>query len=271
MSSEGLKAAGYGGCAYPYYDNNKLPLHNKGNNSKNVSAAVVLEPPAQRDWRVKGAVTEVKNQNPCGGCWAFAAAAAVESLVFLKTGSLIPLSEQQLIDCDTSSPNKGCNGGSVAKAFIYISSTGLTSQEHYPYERSQGPCEAEMDTPVFARISGFASVPPFDGDAMLRRVAVQPVAAVIAVNENVLTGYTGGVFTGLCGSPTVWHAVTVVGYGTHDDDGDGTSLNYWVVKNSWGPSWGEGGYIRISRDEGGNDGLCRILFNPLYLSLGESL
>ncbi|KQK12093.1 ervatamin-B [Brachypodium distachyon] len=265
MSSEELNAAGYGGCVYP--ENNATPPHDDNNNiNGGVQEDAWLEPPAQKDWRVEGAVAAVKNQNPCSSCWAFAATAAVESLVAIKTGSLVALSEQQLVDCDTAKPNIGCGGGLRSNAFKYIAAQGLTSQEHYPYEGSQGTCEVDFETPVFARINGYAFVPPNDGDAMLRRVALQPVATIIHISKTVMMRYHGGVFKGPCGSNRMWHAMTVVGYGSHQGDGD-----YWVVRNSWGTRWGEGGYMHISRDGGGKSGVCGILYNAMYPLWGKSL
>ncbi|KAI4296899.1 hypothetical protein L6164_036819 [Bauhinia variegata] len=207
--------------------------------------------PASMDWRKKGAVTPIKNQGQCGSCWAFSAAAAVEGITRIKTGKLIPLSEQQLLDCSTNWGNHGCQGGWPDNAFEYIiDNHGLASETSYPYQGTVGTCRGSVVSAA-ARISGYQRVPANNEGQLLQAVAMQPVSVVIAIN-NDFQNYARGIFTGQCGTQ-LNHAVTLVGYGTGDD-----GTKYWLIKNSWGQSWGEGGYMRMLRDSGSPGGLCGI-------------
>ncbi|KAE8663738.1 Vignain [Hibiscus syriacus] len=173
--------------------------------------------PKSIDWRKKGAVTGVKDQGSCGSCWAFSAVAAVEGINQIKTGKLISLSEQELVDCDTNSFNEGCNGGDMTKAFEFIiKKGGIAADKDYPY--------------------------------LLFGVAKQPVSVAIDAGGYEFQFYSSGIFTGDCGYQ-LNHGVTVVGYG--EDNGN----KYWMVKNSWGTSWGESGYIRMLREVSDERGL----------------
>uniref|UniRef100_A0A5B7BTU5 Putative cysteine protease n=1 Tax=Davidia involucrata TaxID=16924 RepID=A0A5B7BTU5_DAVIN len=219
--------------------------------------ANVTEVPTTMDWREKGAVNPVKNQIPCGCCWAFSAVAAVEGINQIKTGKLISLSEQQLVDCD--SENHGCDGGLVDVAFQYMEqNNGLTTEDNYTYMEEASVCNTDMAANPAVKITGHEDVPSNSEEALLQAVANQPVSVAIEGTGYDFTYYSSGVFTGTCGT-NLDHAVTVVGYGTDDTDG----TKYWLVKNSWGTGWGENGYMRIQRDatEGG---LCGIAMQASY-------
>jgi len=171
--------------------------------------------------------------------------ASIESLYKLRTGRLVSLSEQEL----ASPPNYGCNGGDPATTMWWVARNGgLATTWEYPYESKQGQCRR-------GRIRGGAAVPPNSEAALERSVAQQPV--VVSINAVTFQHYKGGVLSGPCDA-RINHAVTVVGYGA--DAGD---HKYWIVKNSWGPSWGEGGYIRMQRGAG-NGGLCGIAMEASF-------
>ncbi|KAK7302926.1 hypothetical protein RJT34_13823 [Clitoria ternatea] len=223
-------------------------------NSSSVTTLNLGYIPPSLDWRARGAVTPVKDQNPCSSCWAFAAVAAVEGIVQIKTKRLISLSEQQLMDCAGNSHS--CFGGYINAAFDYILlNNGITAEAYYPYKRVQGMC---MRAPSVARITGFQNVPPNNEQQLLQAVAIQPVTVAIAI-DSIFRAYRSGIFNGPC-QPILNHGVTVVGYGTTQD-----GTQYWLIKNSWGQGWGEGGYMRLRRgDPYQPQGVCGVNIQPSY-------
>ncbi|GAB2231601.1 hypothetical protein Droror1_Dr00010619 [Drosera rotundifolia] len=214
--------------------------------------------PASIDWRSLGAVTPIKNQGQCGCCWAFSAVASTEGINEIKSGTLTSLSEQEIVDCDTNGNDQGCNGGTPDGAFTYIiNSGGLTTESNYPFQGTQGTCNSNS-FPAAATLSSYQDVPTNSESSLQQAVANQPVSVAIDASGSDFQNYAGGVFTGSCGT-NLDHAVTVVGYGTADDGTD-----YWIVKNSWGTSWGEQGYIRMQRGISDPQGLCGIAMDPSY-------
>lgn len=219
----------------------------------------VSEVPTSMDWRKKGAVTPVKDQGQCGCCWAFSAVAATEGINKLTTGKLISLSEQELVDCDVQGEDQGCNGGLMDDAFEYIiQNKGLTTESNYPYQGTDGTCNAKKATSPAVKISSYEDVPANSEEALLKAVANQPTSVAIDAGGFGFQMYESGVFTGECGTD-LDHGVTAVGYG---EASDGTK--YWLVKNSWGSSWGENGYIRMERDVKATEGLCGIAMEASY-------
>jgi len=214
--------------------------------------------PASVDWRTNNAVSEVKNQGTCGSCWAFSTVGSLEGLHAIKTGSLVEFSEQQLVDCSTSFGNEGCNGGMMDFAFQYVEKNGIETESDYPYTGSDDTCAASSSKTSW-KINGFVDVPQNVSAQLKAAVALNPVAVAIEADGFWFQFYFGGIFNSSCGT-NLDHGVLAVGYGTE------SGQNFWIVKNSWGGSWGESGYIRIA-DNGDGPGLCGIQMSASYATL----
>lgn len=195
------------------------------------------------DWVAKGAVTDVKNQGQCGSCWAFSTTGAVEGITQISSGKLVSLSEQQLVDCAGAEGNQGCNGGLMDYGFEYIiKNRGLDTEDDYSYTAQDGTCNAAKAKKANSPIKGYKDVTVGSEADLMSAVQKQPVSIAIEADQSGFQFYSGGVFSGDCGTQ-LDHGVLLVGYGT--DNGQ----DYWKVKNSWGDSWGESGYIRLIRGQ----------------------
>lgn len=193
------------------------------------------------DWSSKGAVTPVKNQGQCGSCWAFSTTGGIEGAVQVATGKLTSLSEQQLVDCAGSEGNQGCNGGLMDYGFEYvIKNGGLDTEDDYSYTAKNGQCNKQKAKKTNSPIKGYKDVAKGSETDLMSALKLNPVSIAIEADQSGFQFYSGGVFSGNCGT-RLDHGVLLVGYGT--DSGK----DYWKVKNSWGASWGEEGYIRLVR------------------------
>eukprot|EP00475_Leptophrys_vorax_P035329 TRINITY_DN580_c0_g1_i4.p1 TRINITY_DN580_c0_g1~~TRINITY_DN580_c0_g1_i4.p1 ORF type:complete len:327 (-),score=77.09 TRINITY_DN580_c0_g1_i4:64-1044(-) len=225
---------------------------------KTVDLSGLVTVPNTVNWVTKGKVTAVKDQGQCGSCWAFSTTGSIEGAVAIKTGKLTSLSEQQLVDCSGAYGNEGCNGGLMDDAFQYvISDKGLCTESAYPYTAADGTCKTSCAKT--SKISSYVDVASDNEDALKAAVAQQPVSVAIEADQSGFQFYSGGVFSGTCGT-NLDHGVLVVGYGADASTGQ----NYWLVKNSWGASWGESGYIRLIRKGGQTTGQCGIAMEPSY-------
>nr|XP_043622665.1 senescence-specific cysteine protease SAG39-like [Erigeron canadensis] len=237
----------------------KFPSTPRSRQSTSFKYEDVTAVPSSMDWRKKGAVTPIKDQGQCGSCWAFSTIAATEGITQLTTGKLISLSEQELVDCDRSGEDQGCEGGYMDGGFTFIvKNKGINTEAAYPYEAADATCNTKEEDVYAAKITGHEDVPVNSESALLKAVAMQPVSVAIDAGESDFQFYSSGVFNGTCGTE-LDHGVTAVGYGTSDD-----GVKYWLVKNSWGTSWGEEGYIRMQRDVEAKEGLCGIAMMASY-------
>ncbi|XP_050300919.1 uncharacterized protein LOC126739328 [Anthonomus grandis grandis] len=216
--------------------------------------------PENVDWRVKKAVTKVKDQKNCAACYAFSSVAALESQHFLKTGHLITLSEQQIIDCTFRKRgfyNRGCNGGNINNTYKYIISNGGIDNDHYyPYIHARHNRCLYLPKAVGATMQHFEKTRQFNETDLKAAVAkIGPVSVMI--DAAGIRFYSGGLFNNpKCGKKPN-HSLLVVGYGTY------SKYDYWLLKNSWGLDWGEDGYILMSRNKGNQCGIASEAYYPL--------
>jgi len=213
-----------------------------------LSTQQYIEIAGEKDWRKEGAVTPVKNQAQCGSCWAFSTTGTIEGWDYLKTKTLRSLSEQQLVDCSGSTGNQGCNGGWPKWSLTYLEKNGGScDQASYPYTGRDGSCKKTC-TPVVK----VASHKELTNEAQLTdAIEAAPVSIAITASS-AFQSYKTGIFTGACPGQ-VNHAVLLTGYGTQTSD-------YWWIKNSWGASWGDQGYIRFPRGQN----KCQMGYASVY-------
>ncbi|KAE8573296.1 digestive cysteine proteinase 1 [Halyomorpha halys] len=215
--------------------------------------------PQSFDWRDKNAVTPIKDQKQCLSCWIFSAVGAVESQHFIKTGQLVTLSEQNVLDCVNAPVDTGhCRVGWMDTAFEYILNNGIDTEESYPYEAEIKECRFDAAN-VGATITGYADLPSGDEKVLKTAVAtVGPVSVAIDSMDGNFQHYQSGVYYSENCQNTedkLDHALLIIGYGKENGQ------PYWLVKNSWGTTWGEDGFAKIARNK---DNHCGIATKPSY-------
>ncbi|EFA85693.1 cysteine protease [Heterostelium album PN500] len=238
------------------------------------------------DWRKKGAVSPIKDQGQCGSCWSFSTTGSVEGAHQIKTGNMVELSEQNLVDCSSAEGNMGCNGGLMNNAFDYIiSNHGIDTEQSYPYTANTGSVCKFNKTNVGATISSYKSITPGSETDLANAVKTAgPVSVAIDASHRSFQLYSHGIYyEWLCSSTRLDHGVLVVGYGSGNPPNSDmdhmilkktaktdhyhgkkslkvekvdttSSKNYWIVKNSWSDTWGDKGYIYMSKDRKNNCG-----------------
>ena len=256
-SSDFSKYLGISGILYKDTEN----IRNTNSDWVNITV------PLSVNWISKGAVTNVKDQGQCGSCWSFSTTGALEGAYFVKYGVLETFSEQQLVDCDNyrnGGKDLGCKGGLMDNAFTWIGDNGgLCSEADYPYfsgeTKTNGPCKTSCKNIQNSKITEFVDIIKSSDDEMMKAVSQQPVSIAIEADQREFQLYKSGVFSTACGV-NLDHGVLVVGYGTENN------LDYYLVKNSWGTSWGDDGYIKLGRGKQYNngDGQCGLLLQGSF-------
>lgn len=233
----------------------------KPEEERNVELLELVAAAATVDWREKGAVTPVKNQQTCGSCWAFSTTGSTEGAYFLATGALRSLSEEQLVDCAGGKfGNNGCKGGIMEKGFQYIiANKGIDSEADYAYTAKDGECWTKAEARHVATVDSFKDVKSKDEAQLSAAVMMGPVSVAVEADHPYFQHYKSGVLTNAssCGDK-LDHGVLVVGM---------TETSY-IVKNSWGPTWGDKGYLQLARGQSmtgkEGEGMCGVAVQPSY-------
>lgn len=218
--------------------------------------------PEKIDWRTS-VVNPIQDQRSCGSCYSFATTANAESVWAIHSGKLLKLSEEFIVDCATGAGyyNMGCNGGNMDSAFKYMINNGQCTEESYPYTAGSGQSgTCKKCSSAGVSFSACKDVTPKDQVSLKGAVAKNPVVVAIEADTRYFQSYTSGILDSVSCGTNLDHAVEIVGYGAEN------GMKYWIVRNSWGTSWGENGYFRVLRSESKNDiGICGIAAEPSFL------
>lgn len=202
------------------------------------------EAPEAFNWVDQKALGAVKNQGSCGSCWAFSTVGNLEGLYYIKYGENKRFSEQQLVDCDDK--DEGCNGGLMENTFEWIKENGgVQLESDYPYKGRDQQCKQDKEKLV-VKVDSFVKLDSVD-EEVIKEYLYKTGPLAIALNANPLQYYYGGIVDDdekSCDPQGLNHGVVLVGYGSEN------GVDYWIVRNSWGASWGEKGYFRMLRGKG---------------------
>ncbi|KAL7719995.1 Cysteine proteinase 3 [Entamoeba marina] len=219
--------------------------------------------PSSIDWRESGIVTPIRDQESCGSCYVFGAFASLESRLLLQgseryTVDDLDLSEQQVVDCSLLS--SGCNGGTMNAVFEYVIKKGVMDEISYPYVAVQSHCSYNKNAQRVT-MDHFETT-ELSETALVEAIAEGPVSVCIDSSQSSFQFYKSGVYDEpKCSNKKLNHCVGAVGYGTTSDGDD-----YYIVKNSWGSSWGDEGYILMSRNKNNQCGIATSALIPFGIS-----
>jgi len=226
---------------------------NFGSSQPTQSAPPSENAPTSVDWRtVPGVLTPVKDQGQCGSCWAFATTESIESDYAMRNNQTLVLSPQNVVSC-TPNPNHcggtgGCNGATAELGTDYVAKSGIFANAAWPYTATTGTCNtAAHGTPVVT-CDGYKKLTENSYDDLFNAIQMQPIS--VSVDASTWSAYRSGIYNCTKSTLDIDHAVQLVGYGTQNN------VDYWIVRNSWGASWGENGYIRLLRHSDGSSQWC---------------
>nr|XP_042134758.1 cathepsin 8-like isoform X2 [Peromyscus maniculatus bairdii] len=228
---------------------------------KSIQQRMVSYVPKFVDWSRRGYVTPVKRQGICNSCWAFSVAGAIEGQMFRKTGRLVSLSPQNLVDCSRPEGNLGCYEGNTYYALKYVKHNGgLEAEATYPYEAKVRRCRYRPEHSA-ARVTDFVFVSKNE-EALMHAVAtIGPISVGIDARHESFKLYRGGIYyEPNCKNDVINHSVLLVGYGYEGRESDGRK--YWLIKNSHGERWGMNGYMKIARDRNNHCGIATYAIYP---------
>ena len=206
------------------------------------------------DWRTEGAVNAIQDQGQCGSCWTFSTMAAVEGEHAIKTGELLKFAEQELVDCDGLSA--GCNGGSMALAFYWLERHAAILESDYAYTATDGTCMYDSLPHTSVNTTGYTSVRQRSLSQLEAAVQTGVVSVAIEADRAVFQLYNGGIFDASTCGTSLDHGVALVGFGTE------SGQDYFILRNSWGTSWGEEGYMKLAATDGA--GICGVNLGAVY-------
>jgi cathepsin L len=243
-------------------------VDNAGNRISNfyvftANATELASTPASIDWTTKGFTKAVQDQGQCGSCYAFAGAAVVDGGLKIQKNITFASSQQEVVDCTTAMGNMGCNGGFIETSLEQAILKGMTDEVTYPYTKAAGACQTAKLVNM-KKLTGFVQVNPNDEKSVAAAIAKYGPCVTSLDVENGLFSYTKGIYNGVTAGVSECpatnppnHAVVIVGYGTEN------GVDFWKIRNSWGPTWGEAGHFRIVRNKANTCQIAGEVYCPI--------